>query len=175
MTIDFQDIFERCMMESAYIGRRAAEADSDAARANSDERIFSNQYVGKFRQLRIRQSDRTLLMTFIREGAHLIENRLSALLQRQGEYSGETVSWVFSGSDETIETSEASSRQGLYGLTEDLLTAYALWRWLCDKLPDQSAVYATKWSDGIMILKQSIRDNRLRKPKKRKEADANLS
>ena len=95
MTIDFQDIFERCMMESAYIGRNAMQEASDAARGTTDEKVFSNQYAGKFRQLRIRESDNDLVKTFIREGAHLTESRLNTLMSSQGEYSSETVVWHF--------------------------------------------------------------------------------
>lgn len=203
MTIDFQDIFERCMMESAYIGRNAAQEASDAARGTTDEKIFSRQYAGKFRQLRIRESDNGLVKTFIREGAHLTESRLSALMSSQGEYSSENVVWHFisrqnpphfptlffdpdaeeatthipdashgnlnqnqGGLDESRGNSDES--QGLYGLLEDLLTAYALWRWLADKAPELSALYASKWNDGIEQVKTMLFVQRLRKPVKQR-------
>ena len=181
MTIDYQDIFERCMMESANLGRTAAEQASDAARAATDERTFSNQYVGRFNQLRIRESDRSLLLTFIREGAHLTESRLTGVLQQQGSYTAETVTWdldnderpphplfINSAAEELTGSTEneAEERQGLYGLIEDLLTAYALWRWLSDKLPDVAASYSIKWNDGIAHIKTEVCGLRLKKPKK---------
>ncbi len=203
MTIDFQDIFERCMMESAYIGRNAAQEASDAARGTTDEKVFSSQYAGKFRQLRIRESDNELMKSFIREGAHLTESRLSALMSSQGEYSSETVVWHFisrqnpphfptlffdpdaeeatthipdashgnlnqnqGGLDESRGNSDES--QGLYGLLEDLLTAYALWRWLADKAPELSALYASKWNDGIEQVKTMVFAQGLRKPVKQR-------
>ena len=188
MTIDFQDIFERCMMESAYIGRNAAQQASDAARGTTDEKIFSSQYAGKFRQLRIRESDNKLMKSFIREGAHLTESRLSALMSSQGEYSSETVVWHFRTQqnqphhptrwfdpDEEISANafqegnqESDEIQGLYGLMEDLLTAYALWRWLADKASDLSALYASKWNEGIEHFKTMAFAQGLKKPVKQR-------
>ena len=195
MFITFQDIFERCMMEAAYLGRHAAEQTSDAERGKTDERTFSNQYIGRFNQLRIRQSDRQLLMTFIREGAHITESRLSALLQSQGDYTDETVTWQFPtdfnkphpappfphDNDEVIivtntaftEMQDSNNEpdtkpQGLYGLMIDLLTAYALWRWLTDKQPDLAATFCAKWTDSIENIKKAIYTQVLRKPIKQK-------
>ena len=196
MTIDFQDIFERCMMESAYVGRNAAQQASDAARGTTDEKIFSRQYAGKFRQLRIRESDNELMKSFIREGAHLTESRLSTLMSSQREYSSETVVWHFGArqnpphlptlffapdaEEATTHIPDAShgnlsqsqggldESQGLYGLLEDLLTAYALWRWLADKSPELSALYASKWNDGIEQVKTMVFAQGLRKPVKQR-------
>ena len=70
ITIDFQDIFERCMRETAYMGRTGEQQHSDEVRGTTDEKVFANQYVGIFHIVRIRGSDRPLLMSFIREGAH---------------------------------------------------------------------------------------------------------
>ncbi len=179
------------MLETAYLGRTAEEQASDAARSTTDERTFSNQYVGRFNQLRIRPSDRGLLMTFISEGAHLTESRLAAMFIKQSEYTSVTVSWEFE--DETplprpafpcwfpeMQTEadfgtttdsesedEAAGHDGLYGLLEDLLTAYALWRWLTDKHPDLSAGYAAKWNDAVENAKRRLCSGRLMKPRKR--------
>lgn len=188
MTIDFQDVFERCMMETAYLARHAAEQASDEARATTEERTFSNQYVGRFSQLRIRPSDRSLLFSFIREGAHLTESRILPLLEGRGEYTAESVTWEINTSaplpfptpawptaDETTssESSETLSEDeeedktlGVYGLFEDVLTAYALWRWLGGKMPDAAALYATKWNDGIESVKKILCASRLQKPVK---------
>lgn len=208
MTIDYQDIFERCMMESAYIGRNAAQEASDAARGTTDEKVFSSQYAGKFRQLRIRESDNGLVKTFIREGAHLTESRLSSLMSSQGEYSSETVIWHFitrqnlprlptpfiyqdeeeytppipnashvylnqsqSGMNESLGNSDEN--QGLYGLLEDLLTAYALWRWLADKATELSVLFSSKWNEGIEQVKTMVFAQGLRKPVKHRGGTRN--
>ena len=189
MTIDFQDVFERCMMETAYLARHAAEQASDEARATTEERTFSNQYVGRFSQLRIRPSDRSLLFSFIREGAHLTESRILPLLEGRGEYTAESVTWEINTSaplpfptpawataDETTssESSEPLSEDeeedktlGVYGLLEDLLTAYALWRWLTGKVPDSAAQCALKWNDAIANVKNALCASRLQKPVKK--------
>lgn len=189
MTIDFQDVFERCMMETAYLARHAAEQASDEARATTEERTFSNQYVGRFSQLRIRPSDRSLLFSFIREGAHLTESRILPLLGTRGEYTAESVTWEINTSaplpfptpawptaDETTssESSETLSEDeeedktlGVYGLFEDVLTAYALWRWLTGKVPDSAAQCALKWNDAIANVKNALCASRLQKPVKK--------
>ncbi len=189
MTIDFQDVFERCMMETAYLARHAAEHASDEARATTEERTFSNQYVGRFSQLRIRPSDRSLLFSFIREGARLTESRILPLLVARGEYTAESVTWEINTStplpfpipawpaaEETSpselsgtlrEDGEEDKTPGVYGLLEDVLTAYALWRWLTGKVPDAAALYATKWNDGIESVKNALCASRLQKPVKK--------
>ena len=186
MTIDFQDVFERCMMETAYLARHAAEQASDEARATTEERTFSNQYVGRFSQLRIRPSDRSLLFSFIREGAHLTESRILPLLEGRGEYTAESVTWEYSMNQHqpfptpfqvTANESgfaigdgdsdkEEKQQDAIYGLLEDVLTAYALWRWLRGKVPDSAAQCALKWNDAIANVKNALCASRLQKPVK---------
>ena len=154
ITIDFQDIFERCMRETAYMGRTSEQQHSDEVRGTTDEKVFANQYVGIFHIVRIRGSDRPLLMSFIREGAHLLESMLHEAMSDGGSYTTESVSWEFHSADGACTA----------GLLEDALTAYALWRWLSDKLPEQAQAYEVQMKNTMEGMKGNVRQ--LRKPRK---------
>lgn len=169
MTIDFQDIFERCMRETAYMGRTGEWQASDGLRTTTDERVFSNQYVGTFNLVRIRGSDQSLLFTYIAEGAHRLEAALRWAMTTDGSYTSQTVEWKFrrgglTAADDDDEEEESS---GLTGLTEDILTAYALWCWLSDKVPEQATRYFTNWETLILNMKNTI--TQLKKPRKNHE------
>ncbi len=167
MTIDFQDIFERCMMETAYMGRTGEWQASDALRTTTDERIFSNQYVGQFNLVRIRGSDQPLLTSFITEGAHRLEALMRWAMSGEGNYTTQTVEWTFRGRSEETD----AGIRCLEGLIEDILTAYALWRWLSDKLPDHATRYFSNWETLTLQMKNTMTE--LKKPTKNHENTSN--
>lgn len=175
MTIDFQDIFERCMRETAYMGRTEEWTASDEQRATTDERVFSNNYVGHFNCVRIRGSDQSLIFTFIAEGAHRLEAVLSWAMRAQGEYTAQTVSWQMrhrsTATGENTDDGEEEENQALAGLAEDMLTAYALWRWLGDKLPNHAARYFSNWETLTLQMKNTMTE--LKKPTKNHENTSN--
>ncbi len=95
LTIDFKDALERCRMESAFIGRSAEEQTNDEVRYASDDDIFSRHYIGKFQLVRIRSGDEQLIMTYIAEGAHKLENEWRWLMTGMGSYTTATAVWQF--------------------------------------------------------------------------------
>ena len=151
ITIDFNDIFERCRRETAYIGRDHAFADSDKLRATTDDKTFSPQYAGQFHLIRIRGSDKTRIDSFINEGAHIVEAAIGWALQGRGQYTLQAVAWQFrpnilTGND-TLQVA---------GLIEDILTHYTIFRWLNTKDNNTADTYETLWRQATKNINLTL-------------------
>lgn len=167
LTIDFQDIMERCQMESAFIGRTAEHQDNDKVRSSTSDNFYSCHYVGPFDIVRIRGGDEPLIMTFIREGAHLLESKWHWAMTASGQYTTATVVWKFKGNISAITPVGSTSSDYLTGVVSDLLTAYALSRWLHDKLPDLATHYLLHYENTSLSFSKTLSSNTLKTPRKR--------
>ena len=166
ITIDFQDTLERCIMESTFIGRAAEQQASDELRATNDENSFSRHYIGRFDMVRIRSADYPLIMTYIREGAHKIEAAWKWAMTADGHYTENTLIWTFRDSN-NLQDNTSDSEHWLAGLIIDLLTAYALWRWLNDKLPASAETYIQRYENTLIPLTTQLANGIIHKPSKR--------
>ena len=169
LTIDFQDIMERCKMESAFLGRTAEQKDNDVARSSTSDNLYSNHYIGPFDIVRIRGGDEPLIMTFIREGAHLQETAWHWAMNESGHYTSDTVVWIFKDNINDIPPEATNPSYYLTGIVCDLLTAYALSRWLHDKLPDLATRYLLHYENTKLSISKTLSANTLKTPRKRFE------
>ena len=199
LTIDFLDALERCRMESAFIGRSAEEQTNDELRYANNDDIFSRHYIGKFDLVRIRSGDEQLIMTYIAEGAHKLENQWRWLMTGMGSYTTATAVWQFSDRffcfnsppPETIhdeepwtiadlpqqnnnhdnaadnDTIDDDTQSWLYAMAIDLIAAYALHRWLADKIPTLAANFLQRYEDTNTTFCSKIAANTMRTPRKR--------
>lgn len=192
ITIDFKDVLERCVMESAFIGRTAELHANDELRYATDDEVYSRHYVGNYDIVRIRGGDTPLLMTYIREGAHKLECAWCEYMSATGCYTSETVVWEFKLNDDMFHQppifnpfqnnyytqdnnpSEDGDTSWLAGTIEDILATYALSRWLHDKQPDLSSVYLQRYENTTLNVTLSLTKNTLRAPRKRFENQNHL-
>lgn len=166
LTIYYNDLLERCMMESAYISRDLAAEESDSTRGTSRERVYADQYIGPFRRMRIRHSDYELIKTYIREGAQLAEARVNPWVTIKPTYTTNTLTWEIGEewADPREEDMPQEPAENIASLTEHLLCAYVMSRWFRGKIPSAADWFLTAWSDFVSSLRQNL--SSLRKPKK---------
>ena len=173
ITIDFNDALQRCRMESAFIGKTAELNANDQLRYATDDEVYSRHYLGKFDIVRIRNGDQPLIMTYIREGANKLEAAWREYLSENGHHTSDTVVWQFKDHDEQprqpslFNPFQNNDPSWLAGTIEDILAAYALTRWLNDKLPDLASTYLQRYENTLATITLSLAANTLKTPHKR--------
>ena len=183
ITIDFNDALQRCRMESAFNGKTAELNANDQLRYATDDEVYSRHYLGKFDIVRIRNGDQPLIMIYIREGAHKLEAAWKDYMTASGHYISDTVTWQFKDlngqlsqpslfnpfQDNSISPTpfQDNDPSWLVGTIEDILAAYALTRWLNDKLPDLASTYSQRYENTLATITLSLATYTLQKPHKR--------
>lgn len=141
ITIDYNDIFDRCRRETAYIARKNTD----------NEKNFATQFDKQFHLVRIRGSDKTLIETFIREAAHILEASIGWALQGRGQYTLSTVEWQFKQNV----IADNDSKQ-VEGLIDDILTNYTLYRWLNTNNENAALAYESLWRQATKNMNNTL-------------------
>ena len=89
------------------------------------------------------------------------------------DYSESNHATLKTNQDNTLIQDNTATNQDNYiswmvGIIEDLLSAYALYRWLYDKLPDQSSIFLQHYENTLTAFSTQLATAIMKKPMKRK-------
>lgn len=144
--VSYSPSVERCKMLSAYEAREAVDANGER----------------KYDSVRITDDEQSVILTYIKQSAELLESMLTSALLSEGDYtSDEQVTWEMS---EDVARRKGGNNESLIKSCQDAFAVFAMSKWLENKLPEQSQAYLRMWGDlstaAVRIARQKRKPSR---------------